>query len=731
MKNPPFKKLHVAISNSKFKQCVRQAIIICLAYFAVCGALDVNAQGFQRFTNNHTGFAPNNAALAASTWQQSAANVASRTFDPRATAPNGYVPNAAGTNGFFNSNGAANQIPFAVQPAPVPQNGFRERYDLTLDKTFPPKPDDPPKPESKPKPKPEVAGSPTWMQEIPVVEIQNSFAAQPVKSPPTSSIASQATPPVSQTQFPSRYDLTLKNPYPPKPGALTKPNALPNALANSEEQAKSASPLYGEIGLTSYQDSSDFVFEVQDSENPDSVWTTEFQPMSEIEIQNEVKQLRQLVDLQQQQLETIFGMTDRMSREIAPGISGDPNAFRRQLTPENIAGLQRMEQRLNSRLNQLSAINQGSLQQLHADTNELKYNIGQYLPNNLRELYSHSRPLLSPLAIFNTLQFDTFDFDDSDRNFASPIWRPIFLWDYTDQFQVEINPLIESDRIELLTAQVNWFVNDNLTLVGGRFASPIGFFNDRLRTPWVFKTPDQPLLFEQVLPGLLSFRGGQSRYARYIGDSTVKLELAAFAANGLSSGVETPTQFDVANINGFRQFDDFNDEIAFGGRVGFTNPIQGWTIGLSGLQNNAYDNQGDFDLSLWDVDLNYHSGNIDLRFEYAKVDQESPFGDIERQGAYVQGAYRNRNSTQPLLGRLEYVFRYGYVDFDGIDLAATGTDFGSRELTPVNRNRYTIGINNYITPSLIFKVAYEINDEKDSAFEVDDNGVIAQAVFGF
>ena len=149
------------------------------------------------------------------------------------------------------------------------------------------------------------------------------------------------------------------------------------------------------------------------------------------------------------------------------------------------------------------------------------------------------------------------------------------------------------------------------------------------------------------------------------------------------------------------------------------------------MQNNAYDNQGDFDLSLWDVDLNYHSGNIDLRFEYAKVDQESPFGDIERQGAYVQGAYRNRNSTRPLLGRLEYVFRYGYVDFDGIDLAATGTDFGSRELTPVNRNRYTIGINNYITPSLIFKVAYEINDEKDSAFEVDDNGVIAQAVFGF
>ncbi|MFK7769528.1 MAG: hypothetical protein AB8B55_20110 [Mariniblastus sp.] len=517
---------------------------------------------------------------------------------------------------------------------------------------------------------------------------------------------------------------------------------IPAAQAIHEKQLRESTPLYGQIELATYQDDNSqstdsatdensFIFEVQEKDtNVPILLDDKSRTQADSDLVGEVERLKRMVELQQEQLDTVFGMTDRISKEVMSE-PVQPQIVERPLTAENIAGIQRMEQRLNSRLNELAMINQGSLQQLHADNNQLKNNLVQYMPNNLRELFSHSRPLQSPFTIFNTLSIDAVDFQDTNRNFQSPVWQPIFLMDYKDQFQIEINPLIESDRIELLTAQVNWFIDDNTTIVMGRFASPIGFFNERLRTPWVFKTPDRPLMFEQVYPSLLSFRGAQARHSRYIGNSPIKLEFASLVANGFSSGAATATEFDFANLNSFRQFNDINDDLAYGGRIGFSNPIQGWTIGVSGLINSAYDASGNEDLTLWDVDMNYHRGNIDLRFEYAKVNQQSPFGEIDREGLYAQAAYRDRNSTHPLFSRLEGVFRFGMVDFDGIDLATTGTNFGGRELTPVNRNRYTVGLNNYVTPSFILKVAYEVNDERDPAFEVDDNGIIAQAVIGF
>jgi hypothetical protein len=61
------------------------------------------------------------------------------------------------------------------------------------------------------------------------------------------------------------------------------------------------------------------------------------------------------------------------------------------------------------------------------------------------------------------------------------------------------------------------------------------------------------------------------------------------------------------------------------------------------------------------------------------------------------------------------VFRFDHVQFDGINLQQTGINFGGLGLNyarqPLDRNRFTFGVNYWFYPSLVMKLAIEINDE--------------------
>src|SRR5262249_31691985 len=158
-------------------------------------------------------------------------------------------------------------------------------------------------------------------------------------------------------------------------------------------------------------------------------------------------------------------------------------------------------------------------------------------------------------------------------------------------------------------------------------------------------------------------------------------------------------------------------------------PTVGVIVGLSGLANGAYDRAG-HDLNVLDVDASWHYGNWDVRFEYARTYQQAPGQGIHRRGFYAQLAYRPYDCPRPIVEKTEVVFRYDSVEFDGINLAATGLDFGARDRIPVDRNRYTFGVNFYPYASLVVKFAYEINDELRFR-ELKDNGFLAQVSWGF
>src|SRR5262249_9654018 len=142
-------------------------------------------------------------------------------------------------------------------------------------------------------------------------------------------------------------------------------------------------------------------------------------------------------------------------------------------------------------------------------------------------------------------------------------------------------------KVDATFAQADFLVNDWLTVIAGRFVTPLGWFSERLNNPWINKLPDSPLMFRQVSPFAdLSLIGLQVRGSHYLGCSPVKLEYAAFVSNGLETGAAKPGLNDVANLQGLEDtYKVVTNDKAWGGRLGLWIPECGVAFGVSGMLN--------------------------------------------------------------------------------------------------------------------------------------------------
>jgi hypothetical protein len=291
-------------------------------------------------------------------------------------------------------------------------------------------------------------------------------------------------------------------------------------------------------------------------------------------------------------------------------------------------------------------------------------------------------------------------------------------------------------------AQADFFVNDWLTIIAGRFVAPIGWYNERSNNPWVTETPTDapgsaPLLWQQVLPPM-SLLGVQATGSFYLGCSPLKMEYAGYISNGLNltpAAAGSPTINELANLeNMTNTFNIITNAKAFGGRIGLWWPKMGLEGGISGLYNDDYVKGGFEDsISLWAVDLNYHKDNWDVRFEYGMTHQHAQsFQDsnIRRQGFFGQVAYRPRDAANKYLQNVEAIYRYSYVDFRGIDPTTLDlTTFSTPVDVPVRRQQSEFGINYYFYPRMVLKCAYQINDEP--GFHLHDNQFITELAWGW
>lgn len=316
-------------------------------------------------------------------------------------------------------------------------------------------------------------------------------------------------------------------------------------------------------------------------------------------------------------------------------------------------------------------------------------------------------------------------------------FNPIFLWWISDRlyFEGELELELENQgtNAALEYGDLSYVVSDFGTLTMGKFLNPSNYFIDRLHPAWINKLPDRPLPFGD--PGLMpeSQLGIQLHGAVPIASSS--LQYALYVSNGpalLTDSAEEAGRLSDTN------FDDNNNSKTLGGRIGYR-PRSGMEVGVS-LESARVGASGDPDFegvraSILSLDFNYAReveslrGRVDVRGQWirSKVDNAvyDPTGalgfgplsfDNEREGGYLQAAYRP-SKAEGFLENIEPVVRYDFLAQPGGNPAQ------------VDERRWTLGLDYWVGPSAVFKVAYRVEDQ-DSLGE-DSNAFLAQFAIGF
>lgn len=330
------------------------------------------------------------------------------------------------------------------------------------------------------------------------------------------------------------------------------------------------------------------------------------------------------------------------------------------------------------------------------------------------------------------------DMEGMDSSFEAK-FVPVILWEINDRllFESELEFGLKSEgghgetEVELEYAHGSYILNDYVTIGAGKFLTPFGIFPERLHPQWINKLPTMPLAFahDGIAPfssvgvyvrGGFPLNGMKSNYAFYV-------------SNGPALNTD---EEDEAGLLEFENFNDINNSKAIGGRIGLL-PIPELEIGYSFMfsaVNPTGDAVGPADALIQGIDVSYVrlieeiAGMIDVRFEYVNSDVDTvtfdpsgaDFGPLtfenKREGLYFQVAYRPTLSEFKFLRNFEIVGR-----FDHLDLPS-----GSPE--PNDIDRWTIGLNYYLNPSSMFKIAYQ-------STEVDTEGTtdafMAMFVIGF
>jgi len=324
------------------------------------------------------------------------------------------------------------------------------------------------------------------------------------------------------------------------------------------------------------------------------------------------------------------------------------------------------------------------------------------------------------------------NYDNHGGQAFSAQFNPIFLWKLSDKllFEGEVEMELEDGETStaLEIAQLSYVANDYVTFGAGKFLNPMNAFVEKYHMAWVNRLPDKPLaVYDGLLPE--TYVGAQVHGGIPLGPT--KFNYAIFVGNAptLTTSPADPTDPSDVGTLGWDNFDNAGNHLAYGGHLGFqpvpeleigygvhfseVGPMHGSTVNaLLQSVDASYVRDSEALLGVIRINAQWVWSHVD-RFDYGPG-----FGRFNntRDGGYFQFAYRPTHVNCAITKNFEGVFRY---------------DILNQEETPVgfNEERYTIGLNYWLSPMTVFKAAYQF-DRRDH-HEEDNNGVLLQFATGF
>ncbi len=323
------------------------------------------------------------------------------------------------------------------------------------------------------------------------------------------------------------------------------------------------------------------------------------------------------------------------------------------------------------------------------------------------------------------------DSESEDGSFNVGTFAPIFHFQYRDlvmlesELEVEVGDDGETEtNLEYLT--IDWFINDYIALVAGKFLSPIGQFRQNLHPSWINKLPSAPPGFGHDGAAPVSDVGLQLRGGFPIG--SVRTNYAVYVSNGpelIAEFEDGEFELDGVEAEGFGS--DADGEKVVGGRLGII-PFVGFELGLSVASGKAtvtsiedgdsslLSDEGARDYDVVGADFNWQYNAFNLRGEYVEteVGEDTGSGTAASEGAiwetwYTQGSYRFTQSKWELVAR--------YTDFD--------SPHDSQD-----QQQWAIGGNYHFTNSFVGKLSYEFNDGQTDS-DADLDRFLLQMAYGF
>ncbi len=308
--------------------------------------------------------------------------------------------------------------------------------------------------------------------------------------------------------------------------------------------------------------------------------------------------------------------------------------------------------------------------------------------------------------------------------------EPIFLYRLNDRllFEGDLELKLEDTQtsVNLEYAQVDYLLNDYMTVVAGKFLLPFGEFIERQHQVWINKLVSRPLPFrEGDEGGLLPFSelGVQLRGAIPLGyGEGTRAEYSLYVTNGPRFNSDLRGAFFEANNT------DQNRAKGYGARIGVD--LLPYDAGLGRLRLGAstFDGQWGVQSKLWftswGVDAVYQNGPLALRGEYLQTRRAMPTSipDDKREGWYLQAAYLLQAVPVPYLDHTELIVRYSGQNQNALTPEALAAGFLR------NPRLVAVGLDYWIAPSVVWKLEY---DRDMSAKGGDRNALLTQFAVGF